>query len=49
MEDLSKMKFMEMCIKESLRIYSTVPFIGRELTEECRLGELKIKIQFWAK
>jgi len=38
MDDLSKMKFLECCIKEALRLYPSVPFIGRELKEDLVIG-----------
>ncbi|XP_060524485.1 cytochrome P450 4C1-like [Cylas formicarius] len=31
---LQELHFMERCIKESLRLYPSVPFIGRELSED---------------
>nr|WCC58137.1 cytochrome P450 [Pharsalia antennata] len=34
--DLQELKFMERCIKECLRIYPSVPFIGRVLEEEVK-------------
>jgi cytochrome P450 len=40
MEDLTRMKYLELCIKESLRIYPSVPFIGRVLNSDCSLGIL---------
>lgn len=33
-EDIQKMKYLEMAIKESLRIYTTAPFFGRQLEED---------------
>lgn len=40
MTDLSEMKYLEAVIKESLRMYPSVPFIARRLTEDIMLGEL---------
>jgi len=34
MEDLREMKYLEMCIKEALRVLPTVPMIAREMTED---------------
>ena len=34
MDDLSKMNYLEWCIKESLRLYPSVPWYGRALTED---------------
>ncbi|XP_045534722.1 cytochrome P450 4C1-like [Papilio machaon] len=41
-EDLNNMKYLECCIKESLRLYPSVPFISRYLAEEVKLGNYKI-------
>ncbi|XP_060657276.1 probable cytochrome P450 4aa1 [Drosophila nasuta] len=38
MNDLHEMRYLEMCIKESLRLYPSVPVIARQLGEEVRLG-----------
>ncbi|XP_030387659.1 probable cytochrome P450 4aa1 [Scaptodrosophila lebanonensis] len=38
MSDLREMRYMEMCIKEALRLYPSVPLIARKLGEEVRLG-----------
>ncbi|XP_030557781.1 probable cytochrome P450 4aa1 [Drosophila novamexicana] len=38
MSDLREMRYLEMCIKEALRLYPSVPLIARKLGEEVRLG-----------
>ncbi|XP_034827036.1 cytochrome P450 4C1-like [Maniola hyperantus] len=38
MQDLSEMSYLECCIKESLRLYPSVPFISRFVTEELNLS-----------
>jgi len=38
MTDLHEMRYMEMCIKEALRLYPSVPLIARKLGEEVRLA-----------
>lgn len=42
MMDLQKMKYMECCIKEALRLYPSVPLIAREIKEDVDLGEYTI-------
>ncbi|ODN03389.1 Cytochrome P450 4c3 [Orchesella cincta] len=39
MADLAKMKYLECCIKEGLRIFPSAPFIGRKLTSELKLED----------
>ncbi|XP_002034036.2 probable cytochrome P450 4aa1 [Drosophila sechellia] len=39
MTDLHEMRYMEMCIKEALRLYPSVPLIARKLGEEVRLAK----------
>lgn len=38
-EDLSRMKYLECVVKETLRVYPSVPFIQRYLVEDLKLGE----------
>ncbi|XP_068216286.1 cytochrome P450 4C1-like isoform X1 [Palaemon carinicauda] len=42
MNDLREMKMTENCIKEALRLFPSVPFIGRELTEEVVIDSYRI-------
>uniref|UniRef100_UPI0039E8C354 cytochrome P450 CYP4M10 n=1 Tax=Helicoverpa armigera TaxID=29058 RepID=UPI0039E8C354 len=42
MEDLSKMKYLECCIKESLRMYPPVHFISRNLNEDTVLSKYTV-------
>ncbi|XP_061730010.1 cytochrome P450 4C1-like [Cydia pomonella] len=41
-EDLGEMKYLECCIKESLRLYPSVPFIARHITEDVILGGYRV-------
>ena len=41
-EDISKMKFLECCIKESMRVIPTVMFIGRHLIKDTKIGNYTI-------
>jgi len=36
-QDLAEMKYLESCLKESLRLYQSVPIIGRQLGEEVEI------------
>jgi hypothetical protein len=42
MEDLHKYKYIEMVIKEALRLFPTVPFVPRKVTQEFQMKEYTI-------
>lgn len=44
-EHLKKMKYLDCVLKETQRLYPTVPFFGRKLTEDTNLGK-NIQFQF---
>lgn len=37
---LGKLKYMEMCIKEAMRLFAVAPFILRRTEEDFQLGKL---------
>ena len=41
-EDLHKYKYIEMVIKESLRIFPTIPIVPRKVTKEFQMNEHRI-------
>jgi cytochrome P450 len=42
MEDLGRLKYLDMCWKEAMRLQPPIPFIGRKLTEDIVLGKGKV-------
>ncbi|XP_047532280.1 cytochrome P450 4C1-like [Vanessa atalanta] len=40
--ELNEMKYLDAVIKEILRLYPSVPFIGREIVEDFMLGDTKV-------
>lgn len=37
---LNNLKFLDMCIKEALRLLPIAPFVMRKVTEEVKLGKI---------
>ena len=37
-QDISELKYLECCIKEAMRIYPSIPFVLRNLTEDVEIG-----------
>ncbi|XP_070549952.1 ultra-long-chain fatty acid omega-hydroxylase-like [Ptychodera flava] len=43
-DDISKLNYLTLCIKESMRVHPPVPFIGRRLTKPLNVSELGVTI-----
>ena len=42
LDDLKRMKYLEQCLKESLRLYPPVPYIGRINNEEFQIDDYTV-------
>lgn len=44
--DLAKLKYLEMCIKEVMRLFPIAPYLMREPSEDCQIGIINRIILF---
>uniref|UniRef100_A0A182NQA6 Cytochrome P450 n=1 Tax=Anopheles dirus TaxID=7168 RepID=A0A182NQA6_9DIPT len=42
MRELNELRYLEACVKEALRLYPSIPIIGRRLTEDVQLDEHRL-------
>jgi cytochrome P450 family 4 len=45
MEDLGRLKYLDMCWKEAMRLQPPIPMFGRKLTEDIVLGKGKVFVK----
>ena len=46
-DDLSYMKYLEYCMKETLRLYPSAPSFGRQISKDMKLGTIKIQPKYF--
>jgi Cytochrome P450 len=42
--NFTDMKYLDNCVKEVLRLYPSLPFFTRSISEEVRLGKFRVKV-----
>ena len=43
-QDVAKLKYLECCIKETLRLYPSVPAVMRYITEDIHVGNVTYQL-----
>ena len=41
-EDINRMKYLDQCIKETMRMFPVVPLIGRVVPEDTQIGDFLV-------